>query len=143
VIITPTSFDRLFVSDFRAAERLANENPLGIRTVLGVCIEKIQSRCPDITYVQFPMLDAQPLEFEMVDEVMHTVARSIIGGGVLIHCAAGLSRSPVMVALYFDLVGFKNFDEALNEVSRLRTVDPSPVIVRSAKQYLRMRVQEG
>ncbi len=88
------------------------------------------------------MLDAQPLHFEMVDEVMQAIARNIIAGGVLIHCVAGLSRSPVMIALYFDLVGFRNFDEALNEVARLRAIDPSPVIVRSAKQYLRMRVQE-
>ena len=143
MIITPTSFERLFVSDLRAAERLAEANPLGIRTIVSVCAERIQSRCPDVRYRQLPMLDAQPLQFEMLDQVMQTVARNIIAGGVLIHCAAGLSRSPVMVALYFDLVGFRNFDEALNEVARLRTVDPSPVIVRSAKQYLRMRVQEG
>ena len=89
------------------------------------------------------MLDAQPLQFEMVDEVMQTIARNVIAGGVLIHCAAGLSRSPVMVALYFDLVGFRSFDAALDELARVRPIDPSPVIVRSAKEYLRMRVQEG
>jgi protein-tyrosine phosphatase len=143
VTITPTPFERLFLGSLRAAERLAEANPLGIRTIVSVCAEKIQSRCPDITYVQLPMLDAQPLRFEMVDEVMQTIARNIIAGRVLIHCAAGLSRSPVMVALYCDLVGFKNFDEALSEVARLRAIDPSPMIVRSAKQYLRMRVQEG
>jgi protein-tyrosine phosphatase len=141
-VITRTPFERLLLGDLRAAERLAEANPLGIRTIVSVCSEKIQSRCRDITYIQLPMLDAQPLQFEMVDEVMHTIARNIIAGGVLIHCAAGLSRSPVMVALYFDLVGFRNFDEALDEVARLRTVDPSPVIVRSAKQYLKERVQE-
>ena len=141
--ITATPFERLFVSDFRAAERLAKENPLCIRTVLSVCAEKMQLRSREISYVQLPVLDAQPLQFEMVDEVMHTVARNIISGRVVIHCAAGLSRSPVMTALYFDLVGYRSFDVALGELARLRPIDPSPVTVRSAKEYLQMRVREG
>ena len=133
------------MGSLRAAERLAEANPLGIRTIVSVCAERIQSRCPDVTYVQFPMLDAQPLRFEMVDEMIQTIARNIIAGGVLIHCAAGLSRSPAMAALYFDfdLVGYRSFDAALDEMARLRPIDPSPVIVRSAKEYLRMRVQGG
>ena len=143
MIITPTPFERLFLGSLRAAKRLAEANPLCIRTIVSVCAEKIQSRCPDITYIQLPMLDAQPLQFEMVDEVMQTIARNIIAGGVLIHCAAGLSRSPVMAAIYFDLVGYRSFDSALEELGRLRPIDPSPVIVRSAKEYLKMRVQEG
>jgi protein-tyrosine phosphatase len=143
VIITPTPFERLFVGSLRAAERLAEANPLGIRTIVSVCAEKIQSRCPDVTYVQFPMVDAQPLRFEMVDEVMQTIARNIIAGGVLIHCAVGLSRSPVMVALYFDPVGFRSLDAALDELARLRAIDPSPIIVRSAKEYLKMRYKEA
>ena len=142
MIIMPTSFERLFVSDFRAAERLAAANPLGIRTVLSVCTEKIQSRSPEITYVQISMPDARPLPFDVVDEVMRGIARNILARCVLIHCAAGLSRSPVMAAIYFDLVGYRRFDLALEELGRLRSIDPSPVIVRSAKEYL-MRVQEG
>jgi hypothetical protein len=48
-----------------------------------------------------------------------------------------------MAALYFDLVGYRSFGVALEELARLRPIDPSPVIVRSAREYLRMRVQEG
>lgn len=60
MIITPTPSERLFVGSLRSAERLAQANPLGIRTTVSVCAEKVQSKCPEITYVQFPMLDAQP-----------------------------------------------------------------------------------
>jgi protein-tyrosine phosphatase len=143
VIITPTSFERLFVGSFQAAAGLAEANPLGMRSVVSVCTEEIQSRSPKITYVHLPVLDAQFLPFDVVDEVMRTIARNIRAGPVLIHCAAGLSRSPVMAALYFDLVGYRSFDAALDELARLRPTDPSPVIVRSAKEYLRMRVREG
>ena len=143
MIITPTPFERLLFGDLRAAERLTEGNLLGIRTVVSLCTEKIRSRSPRITYVHLPVLDGQPLPFDVVDEVMRAIARNIVAGRVLIHCAAGLSRSPVMVALYFDLVGYRSFDAALNELARLRPIDCSPVIVRSAKEYLRMRVQEA
>lgn len=143
VTITQTPFERLLLGDLPAAERLAKGNPLGVRGVVSLCTEKIQSRSPEITYVQIPMLDARPLPFDVVDEVMRGIARNILAGCVLIHCAAGLSRSPVMAAIYFDLVGYRSFDSALEELGRLRPIDPSPVIVKSAKEYLKMRVQEG
>jgi atypical dual specificity phosphatase len=142
VIITQSPFERLLLGDLRAADRLAYANPLRIRTVLSVCPEEIQSRSPQITYVQLPMLDAQPLPFEVVDQVMRTIARNISAGRLLIHCAAGFSRSPVVAAIYLDLVGYRGFDEALDELAGLRPIDPSPILVRSAKEYLKTRVEE-
>ena len=142
-MITRTPFERLFIGGLRAAGRLAETNLLGIRTVLTVCAENVRPKNKEIRYVQVPILDAQPLPFHVVDEVMRGIARNILAGRVLLHCAAGLSRSPAMAAIYFDLVGYRSFDLALEELGRLRSIDPSPVIVRSAKEYLEMRVQEG
>jgi protein-tyrosine phosphatase len=143
VTITATPFERLFLGSLRAAELLTKSNLLEMRSVVSVCTEEVQSRSPKITYVHLQVLDAEFLPFDVVDEVMRAIARSIRAGPVLIHCAAGLSRSPVMAALYFDLVGYRSFGVALEELARLRPIDPSPVIVRSAREYLRMRVQEG
>jgi protein-tyrosine phosphatase len=36
--------------------------------------------------------------FEDVDQVIDAIARTIVAGQVLIHCVAGLSRSPVVAA---------------------------------------------
>lgn len=141
--ITATPFERLFLGSLRAAERLAKANLLEMRSVVSVCIEGVQSRSPKITYVHLPVLDAQFLPFGVVDEVMRAIARNMRAGPVLIHCAAGLSRSPVMAALYFDLAGYRSFDAALDELARLRPIDPSPIIVRSAKEYLKMRYKEA
>lgn len=143
MVITQTPFERLLIGDLRAAERLAEANPLGIRTVVSVCTEMIQSRSPEITCVQLPLLDAQPLPFDVVDEVMCAIARNIVAGRVLIHCAGGLSRSPVLAAIYFDLVGFRSFDAGLEVLARSHPIDPSPVIVRSAREYLKKRVLGG
>ena len=142
-MITQTPFERLFIGGLRAAGQLEETNLLGIRTVLTVCAENVRPKNKEIRYVQVPVLDAQPLPFDVIDEVMRGIARNILAGRVLIHCAAGLSRSPVMAAIHFDLVGYRSFDLALEVLGRLRPIDPSPVIVRSAKEYLKMRVPEG
>ena len=47
-----------------------------------------------------------------------------------------------MAALYFDLAGYRSFDVGLDELARLRPIDPAPAIVRSAREYLKKRVQE-
>ena len=92
-MITQTSFERLFIDGLRAAERLAETNLLANRTVLTVCAEIVRPRNKQIRYVQVPVFDAQPLSFDVVDEVMRTIARNILAGRFLIHCAAGLPRA--------------------------------------------------
>lgn len=57
--ITQTQLERMFVGDLRAAERLAKENPVRIRTVVSVCTEKIQTRNNEVKCVHLPILDAQ------------------------------------------------------------------------------------
>ena len=52
----------------RAAEQLAKVNPLGIRTVVSVCEEKIEVRGEGIAYVQIPIRDAHPVPFETIDQ---------------------------------------------------------------------------
>jgi hypothetical protein len=136
-VITQTPFERLLLGDLRAAERLAGANPFGIRSVVNVCTEEVHSRSAKITYVHLPVLDAQFLPFGVVDDVMRAIARNNSGWSRVASLCAGLSRSPVMAALYFDLVGYRSFDAALNELARLRPINPSPVIVRSAKEYLK------
>jgi hypothetical protein len=42
-----------------------------------------------------------------------------------------------MAAMWMDIVGYRNFDEALKEIARLRSVtDPSPALMKSVKEYL-------
>jgi protein-tyrosine phosphatase len=68
---------------------------------------------------------------------MTAIGQLIRAGNVLVHCAAGSSRSPVVVALYMDAVGYKNFDDALSELRELRpVVSPSKLVIESAKTYL-------
>ena len=140
--ISRTPFERLYIGDISAVERVATGNPLHIPTVVSVCADSIKSKSSEINYLQIPILDAQPLPFEAVEDVMSAISHYIVAGPVVIQCAAGMSRSPVMAAIYLDLVGYRSFDSALDELARLRPIDPAPVIVRSAREYLKKRVQE-
>jgi protein-tyrosine phosphatase len=71
------------------------------------------------------------------EQVMAAIGELIRVGNVLVHCAAGSSRSPVVVALYMDVVGYENFDDALSRLRHLRSVvAPSKLVIESAKTYL-------
>jgi predicted protein tyrosine phosphatase len=123
-------WERLYVGDSKAAERLAVENPLGINAIITLCPEPIRSKNPKINYIHIPMPDGA-VEPEILDSVVNAIAIQIRKGKLLLHCSAGFSRSPCMAAMW-------SFDEALNEIARLRSVtDPSPSLVNSAKDHLR------
>jgi len=74
----------------------------------------------------------------MFEQVITAISQLVRAGKVLVHCAAGSSRSPVIVALYMDVVGYENFDDALSELRGLRSVvSPSKLVIESAKAYLK------
>jgi protein-tyrosine phosphatase len=57
-------------------------------------------------------------------------------GPLLIHCVGGMSRSPIMVAAWMHRCGYMGIDRALAEISELRDIDPSPVLLKSVKERL-------
>jgi protein-tyrosine phosphatase len=129
-------WERLYVGSSKAAERLAASNPLAIMAVVTLCPEAIQSRNPKISYVQIAMPDGA-VEPQVLESVVDAISTQVRRGKLLLHCAAGFSRSPCMAAMWMDIVGYRSFDEALNEIARLRAVtDPSPALMKSVKNYL-------
>jgi protein-tyrosine phosphatase len=68
---------------------------------------------------------------------MDALGENIRWGTVLLNCAAGLSRAPIITAAWMHVVGYKNIDAALLEIAKLRSItDPSPVLLTSVKEYL-------
>jgi len=129
-------WERLYVGSSKAAERLAASNPLGITAIVTLCPESVRSRNPKISYIQIPMPDG-PVESSLLESVVNAIGTHVRRGKLLLHCSAGFSRSPCMAAMWMHIVGYRSFDEALNEIARLRSVtDPSPALVKSVKRYL-------
>jgi len=130
-------FERLHVSNAHDADDLAVSNPLDITAVVNVSTLPNRSKRDGIRYVQFPIDESETVLPGTFGPVMEALSRLIRTGKALVHCEAGSSRSPVVVAVYLHVVGYKNFDEALAEIKALRpVVSPSKSIIASAKAYL-------
>ena len=87
-----------------------------------------------ITYVYSCLDEPERLDPRRFERMMITISDLVRAGTVLVHCVEGSSRSPVIVAVYMHIVGYKNFDDALSELTSLRpVVAPSKLIIERAK----------
>jgi atypical dual specificity phosphatase len=130
--------EQLYLGDARDADHLSVSNPFGITAVVNVNTAPNDSKRDGINYVHFPLGESCKVPPLRLEQVITTIGELIRTRKVLIHCAAGSSRSPVVVALYMDIVGCKNFDDALSQLRELRpVVAPSKLIIDSARAYLK------
>jgi protein-tyrosine phosphatase len=131
-------WERLYVGGRLDAEHLAKANPHGITTVVTVCEEPLVRQNTSIAYRHIPIADARPITVGQFDAIMDAMAENIRWGKVLVHCGSGSSRSPIFTAAYMDVVGYKDIDACLAEIANLRqVVNPSPILLKSVKGYLR------
>jgi protein-tyrosine phosphatase len=137
-LIRPTQvWERLFIGARDDAEHLYRSNPSGITTVVSLCEEKVLRCNPGLNYVHVPIADATAILVGQFDAIMDAIAENVRWGKVLLHCRAGVSRSPIMTAAWMHVVGYKNIDAALVEVKRLRPIiSPSPILLASVKELL-------
>jgi protein-tyrosine phosphatase len=123
--------ERLLLGSSDDAEALATINPHGIRTVLTLSETPIRHRTSDVRYLHFPVRDAKPIPVAWLNSILIAIDENFHQGPVLVHCAAGLSRSPTVVAAFLDRVGFLDFSRALAFIENIRPIAPSPVLVES------------
>ncbi len=87
--------------------------------------------------MNIPIADTQPILAKQFEEIMATIGEHIRCGIVLLMCAAGMSRSPIIAAAWMHRCGYVNFEAALQQIARVRpTIDPSPVLLKSVKESL-------
>ena len=107
-----------------------------IRAVVTLCSETVNERAPEITYRHLPILDSRPISQHRLHQVLNAIAESIRTGSVLIHCAAGASRTPTIAAAYLHHIGWRAFPQALAYLARMRPeIGPSPVLVESVIRH--------
>jgi protein-tyrosine phosphatase len=130
-----TIWARLYLGSFKDAEHLPTANPCGITTVVSLCKEVVR-RATTVSYVHLPIADSRPITVLRLNEIMSAIADGVRRGNLLVHCVGGSSRSPIMIAAWFDRCGYADIDRALAEISEVREIDPSPVLLKSVKERL-------
>jgi len=127
----------LFVGGIKDAAGLATDNSAGITAVISLCAEDVLPKRRDIKYVRIPIDDARPISPPQFEVVMSAIAEHVRSGRVLLHCGAGMSRSPIFAAAWMHRCGYLHIESALLEIAELRPlIDPSPVLLRSVMEHL-------
>jgi hypothetical protein len=146
MIITNISYgispitDSIFLGPYHAAQNLQYRNEYGITHILN-CTPDPLDGLPNIKVQQLNIHDGQWVDPDLVRFAVRVIDEAVKSGGkILVHCHAGISRSPSMVCAYFMYKGH-SWDEALDFVrSKRPQVFPHPLIERSVKKTLGQRI---
>ena len=129
-------WERLYLGNLKDAEQLARSNPQRITTVISLCREQAIHRSPKITYIHIPIPDSRPISAQRFEDVMYAMAIGLRRGNLLVHCLAGMSRSPILIAAWLHRCGYAGIDKALSEIAELRDIAPSNTLLKSVKEIL-------
>lgn len=139
----------LYVGNIWNATGLAKDNPLGIQAVLDVSTEPAYQEHPDIEYLHVPFHDGQEIPEECFNKCMAFLDKAYKEDKViLVHCHMGVSRSPTIAASHLlrrdKAFQDRTLEQILDRFRMFRSiVGPSPDIVRSAKQHLKLWPYNG
>jgi atypical dual specificity phosphatase len=130
-------WERLYLGELKDAQRLARSNPQRINTVIALCREQTVDKAAKITYIRIPISDSCAISAQRFEDIMFAIAVGVRRGNVLVHCFAGLSRSPVLIAAWLDRCGYAGIDKALAQIAQLRDIAPSRVLLKSVQDLVR------
>ena len=130
-------WERLYLGELKDAQRLARSNPQRINTVIALCREQTVDKAAKITYIRIPISDSCAISAQRFEDIMFAIAVGVRRGNVLVHCFAGLSRSPVLIAAWLDRCGYAAIDKALAQIAQLRDIAPSRVLLKSVQDLVR------
>ena len=136
---------RLYVSGQARAAELAASNPHKITAVLCVHQTMDYKQSPGIVYMHVPFDDGSPIpEKQFVKCLGWLKFMHENGHTILVHCAAGISRSVTILAAFMHYEGIMDFNDALDRIKMNRpNASPAPAVSRSAKQMLKVPPYDG
>src|SRR5579863_3609484 len=127
------------------AEKLFVENPLSIAVVINVSGIKYNQR-EGVTYLdQYSWEDGKEIPEELFWAVVYFGAKTYEEDiNMMIHCAAGMSRSPAMLAAIMHWSKVLEFDRALTFIQRKRPIiRPHHKIIGSIRKHLKLYPYDG
>jgi hypothetical protein len=147
---------QLFLGNVFDATCLAKGmNSNGIQAVLDVSTEEAYPQHPDIIYMKVPFSDGKEIPENTFAKCMAFLLFCLDKKmPTLVHCAAGISRSPSIVSsfIYYSGISIGNklesthltLDQILDDVTACRSiVGPSPTVFNSCRKWLRTFPYDG
>jgi protein-tyrosine phosphatase len=111
-----------------------SRNPEGVDAVLNVAAEAPVLH--DLPCLHLKIEDLQPISRRDLQRALgFLMDRTAVGHRVLVHCFAGISRSPAIVAAFLSSTTGISADEALVIIQQKRwKADPDPVVWQSIQR---------
>jgi len=130
----------LAVGSLVAASDLDTLTRRGIRAVVDASNREENPRFPGILYHEVPIDDPDERLAEFVPGVVAFVDEARRHGPVLVHCVAGVSRSPALAVCYLHERHGLSLPAALDHVrSRRAQANPHPLFLRVIQEYYQDR----
>jgi protein-tyrosine phosphatase len=128
---------RLFIGAYWPQLVFARLKKRGIHAIVNLMEDNLYDPRPlgfSYLYKGFPDETYPPHEY--IEEILHFIEKHIQKGGVLVHCAMGLSRSAGIILAYLMKENPSwTWDQALNYVNQTRRVYPAIEIRKSILDY--------
>ena len=138
-------YNRLYVGGYVQASKLPLSNPESIEAVLDVSTEPPYDEAKGIVYAHIPFDDGHAVPEGKFWACMRFLWEQYSQGKkVLIHCAAGMSRSVCIAAAFLYFAKIMNFEDAVNWVrERRRIAQPHRDVLISIRQILKVWPYDG
>lgn len=130
----------LAVANLNAASDLEVLTRHGFRAVVDASNRDGNPRYPGIRYHDVPIADPDERLSEFLPGVVAFIDEARKLGPVLLHCVAGISRSPALAICYLHERHGMSLPEALDHIrSRRPVADPHPLFLRVIQEYYLQR----
>ena len=129
-------WDRLFIGEIADTREVAESNAFRVGTVISLCREPVRIRRGGVNYLSFPVVETHPMPTGWLDPIIDALFENVRWGRVLVACSEGTSWAPIVAAAWMHVVGCKDIDAALADIAMLRPIEPSAVVLASARRAL-------
>jgi protein-tyrosine phosphatase len=136
--------DYLAVASLGVASDFALLTQHGVRAVVDASNREGNPRFPGILYHVVPIGDPDERLPEFLPALVDFIDEARRSGPVLVHCVAGISRSPALAMCYLHERHRLSLPAALQHVrSRRLQADPHPLFLRVIGEYYRTRTEHS